>query len=261
MRTLTRLRSTAWWCPAGNREAGVAFLEARRTIEFWTDATVDDRRQQLGTGAWLMFADSPDEGADPDLVGHVNAGTNTCSFRAEALTIEMALENLLTLVQPWTPTRRQEYSFFVITDSMSTLAALESGPIDQHEPVCIRMWHTLAKLADLGIHLRLQFVYSHCGALRNEAADAEASRASHLPPVHTSPSWWRDSARYTYTRNAQPEPPATTFWCRGEHVLDPLMNRTKCVRFARIRTESTLEFGTFRRHLGLERTMNCRWCA
>eukprot|EP00760_Papus_ankaliazontas_P039752 PhM_4_TR9771/c2_g1_i1/m.38534 len=114
--------------------------------------------------------------------------------------------------------RVQTYSYLLATDSMSTLAALESGPIDQHEPICVDIWRTLVQLADLGVHMRLQFVYSHCGVPRNEAADAAAKAARGHGEAQTS-SWWRDAARYTFTRNVEPPPPRATEWCTGRHEL------------------------------------------
>eukprot|EP00760_Papus_ankaliazontas_P023819 PhM_4_TR2092/c0_g1_i10/m.29356 len=157
-----------------------------------------------------------------------------------------------------TPCRRRRASFMLYTDSRSTISMLATGPSSQHEAIGHRIWHELWLSARAGMHVHLQFVYSHSGTARNELADWAASRAFARPPG-AAPSWWKDAARWTtYSEGKVPLAPIPT--CPGPRTLLPDAHRSTSVRWARIRTQETMEFGMLPRRLGFIRDAACRWC-
>ena len=102
-------------------------------------------------------------------------GFDTCSYRAEALTIEAALIDIL---RPLSLAQHRKRFFgrryLVVTDSQSVIRALQTGPLSQTGDTENRIWVLLMRLANLGAWVTLQFVYSHCGVTRNEAVDVAA---------------------------------------------------------------------------------------
>eukprot|EP00760_Papus_ankaliazontas_P038233 PhM_4_TR9004/c0_g1_i1/m.2362 len=158
--------------------------------------------------------------------GCINAGKHTCSYRAEALTIDAGIEHLLRRVQNMSRNERRS-SIILGTDSQSTLAALARGPLDQDDPVCSRIWTNLLKLAAQRVHIRLQFCYAHVGFLENELVDSAAKHmAERARGLALEETWWKDAARWTFTRRVKPRHALErTQWCTGEVELEPTKHR------------------------------------
>eukprot|EP00760_Papus_ankaliazontas_P008396 PhM_4_TR13787/c0_g1_i1/m.101659 len=100
--TFQRLRTRPWWIEQQRphrhrRRRPLRFYNLRRPNELWTDATIKDELGQWGTGTFLYFKfGNVDDVTDG---GCINAGKHTCSYRAEALTIDAGIEHLLRRVQ------------------------------------------------------------------------------------------------------------------------------------------------------------------
>ena len=108
---------------------------------------------------------------------HVDIGINTCSFRAEAITLLHALEYLHDLLK----SARHSQSgkrILIATDSQSTLASLSNGPIAQRVPFIANIWNTLMTISKrFKVYIHLQFIYLHCGFAKNNIADAIVTSA------------------------------------------------------------------------------------
>ena len=55
--------------------------------------------------------------------------------------------------------------------------------------------------------------------------------------------------------------PQPSLLCRTAHSFNPLTPRSVATRFARLRTEESLEIGIARRRVGLDQSMACRFCS
>ena len=108
---------------------------------------------------------------------HVDIGINTCSFRAEAITLLNALDYLHDLLK----SARHSQSgkrILIATDSQSTLASLSNGPIAQRVSFIAKIWNTLMTISKrFKVYIHLQFIYTHCGFAKNDKADAIATSA------------------------------------------------------------------------------------
>ena len=229
-------------------------------VELWTDAALEHggRFGDASAGAFIRFSAL---GARVH-TGNVHAGVGTCSYRGESLTIEAALYHELSLARLRSPGNNRRYRVLLVTDSQSTLAALATGPLSHTGATERRIWITLAALADLGIRVHLQFTYSHCGVPRNEAADRASKRAlqrylaAGCPIV---PTWVTDVVRHASRACARSHAPAPGTLCKSAHV-HTVLPRALTVRFARLRTEESLELGIARRRLCMDNSRACRWC-
>jgi hypothetical protein len=74
----------------------------------------------------------------------------------------------------------------VATDSQSSLSPLKVGPLNQDCALNVEVWNLLYTLLELRFDITFQFVYSHCGTVRNDAADAFVDRS--LPSLCESQS-------------------------------------------------------------------------
>ena len=65
----------------------------------------------------------------------------------------------------------------IATDSQACLRALSDGPLRHHEHSYNSVWQAIAAAAAITANIDFQFVCSHCGLDRNEAADEAAKPA------------------------------------------------------------------------------------
>jgi len=100
-------------------------------------------------------------------------GQLACSYSAERGTILLALETLLDNLDTLFP-EGGTHNVAIVTDSLSTLLALQRGPFAQTCGENVALWEAIIRLRDKGISLHFTFVYSHLGVAGNEAADTLA---------------------------------------------------------------------------------------
>ena len=233
--------------------------------EAWCDASVDHGGPSAG--AALFFRSGSTR---PPRLMTCRCGFDTCSYRAEALTIEAALIDIL---RPLSLAQHRKRFFgrryLVVTDSQSVIRALQTGPLSQTGDTENRIWVLLMRLADLGVWVTLQFVYSHCGVTRNEAVDvaAKAAVAQPHPGLDTTPVWLTDLSRRVKARIRMQRKASLSLTTHRESIVPPIpqvlsavLPRDVAVRFARLRTGETLELGIFPRRMNVFQTMACRWC-
>jgi ribonuclease HI len=161
----------------------------RPAYELWTDASVVHNTTQAGGAATLYWG--------PDIVDtfHFPYGIDTCSYRAEALTVYHGLQRI------WQRRKRRLLRnplrrLMVVTDSQSTIAALAQGPIlTRGDTLLHSIWSLLLKMTSCGLRIHFQFVYGHCGLTRNERVDRHADLAAKMQCLHPQPTWHGDVAR------------------------------------------------------------------
>jgi ribonuclease HI len=213
-----------------------------------TDASVDNTASS-SAGAVVFFRHGPQHEWSAADTATLRCGTLACSFRAEAVTFEYALDELLTTL----PARADGRWILMITDSNSLLSQLQTGPL-RHTSSAIRqrIWYKLLLLASRGYFMVLQFVFAHCGVEFNEAADEAAGDANAtLDPADATPTWIVDSNRAIRAQLGLSDP---------ANKLSELP-RAVSVWFARLRTGETFEAGPFTRRIGMFQNMACRWCS
>ena len=95
------------------------------------------------------------------------------------MAIEAAAVELVSLSKNKPFSFTSTSSILFITDSLSMLTSLAAGPLRQTSYVGGSIWKNLLLLLDNNCckSIVFQFVYSHCGVIRNEMADKEADES------------------------------------------------------------------------------------
>ncbi|CCD20417.1 hypothetical protein ERJ75_000232400 [Trypanosoma vivax] len=75
-------------------------------------------------------------------------------------------------------------------DSLSLLMALNTGPAAVEDAILRRIWDLILHLVRLRVSVNFQFVFSHCGVPRSEAADKAAEQGNAKPQSY--PGWITD---------------------------------------------------------------------
>ena len=228
--------------------------------EIWTDASVNGKRS--GAAA-LMY-----DGDDVRDVWTRKCGRNTCSYRAELLMIHRTLQNLNDPRFLPARAKRRAKHILIATDSQSSVAALATGALSQPSPLEAASWQEIIKLVDRGYFVHFQFVYSHCGVPRNEVADRLAEEASRSVTVDDTPNWRTDLVRHVRRALANRfKAAAKRLSAHREDLVGPRPTkhhpdhpRLQSTRAARARCNASTEFGKFRRRVGMDGSMACRWC-
>ena len=167
---------------------------------------------------------------------------------------------------PTTPSPRNK-SILICTDSQSSLSALSTGPLNQDDEVADDCWNRLLQLTKRGYRIHLQFLYAHCGVLRNEAVDKAAALARRERGLDRTPTWWKDRIRAvnrTLYGSRRDEADLTT---PRESVLGykPTIHQSDAPRGTSKRAScfrcgETVDLGIFRRRLKIDKALPCRWC-
>ena len=130
----------------------------------YTDGSLSDTN--IG-GAGCVVTD-----ADDNMI-HVfgkGAGRRCVAYQAEQTAIREALTDLANR----TTTKHARVA--ILTDSQSSIRALEGGPQKAVEHTLHDIWRAIHTLTRKGVHVDFQYVPSHVGLTGNEAADKEAKR-------------------------------------------------------------------------------------
>jgi ribonuclease HI len=156
-----------------------AALQSRRIRyagwQCFTDGSVEPQRRSAG--ASLLFRHNQPQ---PVARAHAPAGILASSLRAEAVG---AIEGLKLTISRLTNLKKHRgkhrFGVVVITDSLSLISQLQSGPLARcmdHDAQTI--WNLLFELTKLTVYASFQHVYSHCGIKKNEAVDGYADDAA-----------------------------------------------------------------------------------
>ena len=78
-------------------------------------------------------------------------------------------------------------SVLIVSDSQSMLSCLHQGALRQNSEVGAGIWRSLLYLLERNYCSKIvfQFVYSHCGVVKNEMVDRAADRALIFDGVQT----------------------------------------------------------------------------
>ena len=139
-------------------------------IELWTDASVVNKK---GAGAgYIFFIDKP------EITVTGPAGNICSSYSAELVAIDITIDRLIQELDSIENTQHYPYDkILIVSDSQSSISALESGPLNQITYINSYIWKKLLILISKYHfnNISFQFVYSHCGIMKNEMVDQLAS--------------------------------------------------------------------------------------
>ncbi|CCD20778.1 reverse transcriptase (RNA-dependent DNA polymerase), partial [Trypanosoma vivax Y486] len=230
--------------------------------QVWTDGSVV---LDVSSGAGALVY--PKEGRREKVV--LGAGSLACNYRAECVAMEAGLKRLVDVIELSKTHRTRVVAF---TDSLSLLMALNTGPAAVEDAILRRIWDLILHIVRLRVSVNFQFVFSHCGVPRNEAADKAAEQGNAKPQSY--PAWITDivtgverqvrnemyrafeEGRMTRTHRSalldhvRPAPKHSKVDRLGESLL------------AQFRTGTSKHFGWL--HRVLTRKMDqleCRWCS
>lgn len=167
----------------------------------------------------------------------------------------------------------RDSSILICSDSKSVITALERGPLSQRERLLSKVWGLLTQLLEeRGVRrIVFQFVYAHCGVVRNEAADLlveealkkyrtvdQRNAAIPLQAVKAMVKWeckneWknnRDPSRHRF------------LVCNNAFTdlkLSGTFPRDQEIAAAQLRTGESMLMGKLRGRLGIGSPL-CRWC-
>ncbi|KAH8606336.1 hypothetical protein ERJ75_001533600 [Trypanosoma vivax] len=105
----------------------------------------------------------------------LGAGSLACSYRAECAAMEAGLKRLVNAIA-LSKTRRTRVPEF--TDSLPLLMALSAGPAVVGDAMLRRVWDLTLHIVRLRASVNFQFVISHFGVPRDEAAGKAAEQGA-----------------------------------------------------------------------------------
>ncbi|KAH8606577.1 hypothetical protein ERJ75_001501000 [Trypanosoma vivax] len=155
--------------------------------------------------------------------------------------------------------------------SLSPLMALNEGPSAVEGAMLRRIWDLILRIVRLRASVSFQFVFSHCGVPRNEAADKAAEHGNAKPQSY--PAWATDIVtgveRQVRNEMYRAHEEARTPRTHRSALLDrvrPAPKRTKLDRLgetllAQFRSGTSKHFGLPHRVLARKTDrFECRWC-
>ncbi|CCD21781.1 hypothetical protein, conserved in T. vivax, (fragment), partial [Trypanosoma vivax Y486] len=155
--------------------------------------------------------------------------------------------------------------------SLSPLMALNEGPSAVEGAMLRRIWDLILRIVRLRASVSFQFVFSHCGVPRNEAADKAAEHGNAKPQSY--PAWATDIVagveRQVRNEMCRAHEEARTPRTHCSALLDrvrPAPKHTKLDRLcetllAQFRSGTSKHFGLPHRVLARKTDrFECRWC-
>ena len=163
------------------------------TTVYATDGGVVDGRSRAVATMWRgdpaaaggILNDVHGAGSLVDVIAAADCGSFACSYRAEAIALELLLQHLLG---------ETPRSSVVIMDALSVLSTLARGP-SRARGRTARLWRLIRLILELGHRLTFAFVHSHVHLAANEAADQRVCDAMKEEVSITFPCWAVDVAR------------------------------------------------------------------
>jgi len=248
------------------------------SFEGWTDGSCTDG---LGAGAFVFY-NSKDGiiNYSNSFTFHAPSGNLSDSFRPEAMGIKALLKNLCHLLSSdICSSHVEDKKLLVVSDSLSVLTCLSSGPLSQTSSICLDIWTLLSTLILSGAcsSIHFQFVYSHCGLEKNEQVDHVAGSAvqsyskkqqSKVPiPFNSIKAAikrglkrnWRDSDAVKFTSRKRLTLLGNTNFT--DLNLTKSFTREDEVLYHQLCTGSCPLIGQYSRYIhGKDEPLNCRWC-
>ena len=265
---------------AARREATATVLATHglRDYEFWTDASVEDHR---GAAAAILYATTSSASdpttsppckrrcspPPPPITLTAPAGLLTASCPAELIGLRTSLTHIINNQATFRHKR-----ILIATDSQSCLRALSAGPLQHHERIYIPVWEALAAAAKIAESIIFQFVCSHCGTARNEAADEAAKQALDTYTTVTQATVPITVASIASDLRAQLHAKWMTTLRLDSHRMrtvgmkpSHLNDRSNLPRivqttYSQWRCGEILHIGPYPRRLGHVHQTECRWC-
>ncbi|KAG8344621.1 hypothetical protein TRVL_04559 [Trypanosoma vivax] len=130
-------------------------------------ADAPEKDKKVHTMGWAQRFSDFDHQEMTDGSAVLGAGSLSCSYRAECVAMEAGLERL---VDANSLTRHAGTRVVEFTDSLSLLMALDAVPAGVEDAILRRICDLILHIARLRLSLNFQFVFSHYGVPRNEAA-------------------------------------------------------------------------------------------
>ncbi|CCD19175.1 hypothetical protein, conserved in T.vivax [Trypanosoma vivax Y486] len=117
----------------------------------------------------------------------LGAGSLACSCRAECVAMEAGLKRLVDAMELSKTHRTRVVAF---ADSLSLPMALSTGPAGVEGAMLRRIWDLILRIVRLRVSVNFQFVFSHCGVPRKQAADKATEQGNAKPQSY--PAWITD---------------------------------------------------------------------
>ncbi|KAH8616770.1 hypothetical protein ERJ75_000446900 [Trypanosoma vivax] len=183
--------------------------------------------------------------------------------------MEAGLKRLVDVMELSKTHRTRVVAF---TDSLSLLMALNTGPAAVVDAILRRIWDLILHIVRLRVSVNFQFVFSHGGVPRNEAAGKAAEQGNAKPQSY--PAWITDIVtgverqvrNEMYRAFEEGRMPRTHRSALLDHVR-PAPKHTKVDRLgesllAQFRTGTSKHFGWLHRVLTRKTDqLECRWCS
>ncbi|KAG8341483.1 hypothetical protein TRVL_07687 [Trypanosoma vivax] len=230
--------------------------------QVWTDGSVV---LDVSSGAGALVY--PKVGRREKVV--LGAGSLACSYRAECVAMEAGLKRLVDVI---VLSKTHGTRVVAFTDSLSLLMALNTRPAAVEDAILRRIWELILHIVRLCVSVNFQFVLSHCGVPRNEAADKAAEQGN--AKQQSYPAWVADIVtgverqvrnemyrafeegrmsrmhRSALLDHVRPAPKHSKLDRLGESLL------------AKFRTGTSKHFGWLRRVVTHKTDqLECRWCS
>ncbi|KAH8616486.1 hypothetical protein ERJ75_000474300 [Trypanosoma vivax] len=230
--------------------------------QVWTEVLVVP---DVSSGAGALVY--PKDGRRSKVV--LGAGSLACRYRAECVAMEAGLKRLVVVIG-LSKTRGTRAVAF--TGSLLLLMALSAGPEVVEGAMLKRIWDIILRILRLRMSVNFQFVFSHRGAPRNDAADKVAEQGNVKPQSYPACATdivtgvERQVRNEMYRAFGKGRMPRTHRSELFDHVW-PVPKHTKLGRLgesllARFRTGTLKHFGWLHRVLTRKTDrLECRWCS
>ncbi|ORC91509.1 Tbingi protein, partial [Trypanosoma theileri] len=152
----------------------------------------------------------------------------------------------------------------IFTDSLSLLTAPETGPLTVKDPLLRLLWNLILQVQRRKARIRLQFIFGHCGVVKNEKCDTEAKKEATELPQRTD-TWITDIIAHAkrILKGEDTPPPSHRSKITGSWDTtkdNPELTGEEETALARFRTGASHRYGWLLRKIQTHIPPGCRWC-